>query len=253
MQNRETLDLITPIGSSSTWYNHFRHSYEFVQALYDSLDTNHVDYDSRKRDSITEENFWEKLKEYKKMIIVLSTTQKDISITLTAQKTYSNLEAITSIGREVLELKKHEEDHHNYVSTEERETEWETDETYTITNERIVGLEETSKIKKDIEQDRARYWSVPSEYISNHAKIEYEKIINKLTQLDQHRTDNILLFKNTITSVKNEYYKIEEELVHLLYDILLFIENNQKEFFTHIKNQDPNFWMARSTLIHIDS
>lgn len=231
----------------STWYDHFRHVYEFVQALYHAIDTHSVDYDSRARDSITEDNFLQKQQELKGMIETLAHTWEQIKIIITAAKTYPDFTSTTSLQRELFELSHHEESHYRYLDPSHQIIPY-NNTTYSVDQKTDISLIKSNNIKHDIKQDISRYESLSLKHIPDNIQQIYQKIIHKIEQLDCYDTDDLLIFNNMLTSVSNEYYKIEEELVHLLYDIRLFLKDNQQEFFKQMIEKDPDFWIARSTL-----
>jgi hypothetical protein len=216
--------------------------YEFIQALHNAIDTKKVDYDSRSRISITEENFTYKQEHLHTMVETISNTIENIPITITAKKTYPEFYTITSLQRELLELLEHEKNHQNYVNTTQKENnEQQEYEIYTINTERKISLDNSENIKIDIQQDIKRYQSVLIYNIPSDIQHKYALINNKVQQLEQYNTDNLLIFKDTLTSVSNEYYKIEEELVHLLYDIRLYLKNNHTDIFHKLIEKDHNF------------
>lgn len=248
MKDRTKLELEKEVEWLSTWYDHFRHVYNFVQSLYRALKTRHVDYDTRTREVINKSNFTKKKQELKSMIEILSNIKKNSEITITAQRTYPHFKTITSLQREFLSILNHEESHYHYLIIEEKENQFEKNNNYKTKEKSTVDLEAIQTIRQDIKQDITRYECIPDIFLSDSIKNEYTTIMNKIKQLDQYNTDDILIFKNTITSVSNEYYKIEEELVHLLYDIRLYLKDNQQEFFMKLIDKDSNFWIARSTI-----
>ena len=183
------------------------------------------------------------------MIEKLSHIKENIQITITAKKTYLWFEAITSLQRELLELLEHEKNHQNYVNTTQRENnEQQEYEIYTINTERKISLDNSEHIKSDIQQDIKRYQSIIIHDIPSNIQHKYALINNKIQQLEKYNTDNLLIFKDTLTSVSNEYYKIEEEIVHLLYDIRLYFKNKNRIVFDNLIKNDHSFWIARSTI-----
>ena len=247
MKNRETLDLTKPIGWLSTGYDHFRHVYEFIKALYDAIETKHVDYDNRERTSISKDNFVIKQEHLKKMLIDLSTNTEDIEITISATKTYPDFNTVTSIQRELIEVMKHANSHYNYIQKIEKKIN-DNNEYYIINEKRETSLNNIKNIIQDIEKDITRYNSIPIEKIPKNIQDEFKNINNRNFLLSHHTNNDSILFNNTFTSVSNEYYKIEEEIVHLLYDIRLHLEEHDNEYFEHLITYDREFWIARSTL-----
>lgn len=246
MKNREKLDLTKTVEWLSIGYDHFRHVYEFIQELHNAINTNYVDYDSRKRISISKDNFSQMNDSLNSMIKELSKTIKSVEIMISATKTYNNFSAFTSLQRELIEVMEHANNHYNYIEKEEKSIS--KDQDYNIYKKREISLDNASKIIEDIEIDIIRYISIPNNKIPDTIKNNYQIICNKKKSLSQYDTDDILTFQNTLTSVSNEYYKIEEEIVHLLYDIRIHLKNYDDEYFNCLIIKDYEFWIARSTI-----
>jgi hypothetical protein len=246
MKNREKLDLTKTVEWLSIGYDHFRHVYEFIKELHNAIYTNYVDYDSRQRISISKDNFSQMNDSLNKMIQELSKTIQPTEITISATKTYDNFSAFTSLQRELIEVMEHANNHYNYIKKEEKNIN--NNQDYSMYKKREISLDHAHKIIKDIEIDCIRYISIPNDKVPDTIKNNYKIICKKQESLSQYNTDDILTFQNTLTSVSNEYYKIEEEIVHLLYDLRIHLKNHDHEYFNYLTINDPKFWIARSTI-----
>ncbi len=248
MIDRSSIDLSESVEWLSTWYDHFRHIYEFIKALHDAIETNHVDYDNRQRFTISKENFGITQTNLQQMIEKIDAITKPLEITISAAKTYPDFTTYTSVQREFNRVLEHAEIHRHYTQKTNQHHNSSEHESYALYQKRNISLTHIQNILTDIQQDTQRYQSISHEHISHKAQVSYQIIAHKIKQLSYHETDDILIFQGAYTSVGNEYYKIEEELVHVLYDIRLHTKNDHQDLFDQLLEQDPDFWIARSTL-----
>ena len=246
MKNRSPY-LWSTIEWISTWYDHFRHVYEFVKTLYKAIDTQFIDYDMRDREVIDENNFDVREKEFSEMIKILWEVKHNIKLSITAKNTYPNFYSSTSFQRELLEVLEHENTHYSYLNPNYNNIQY-NNGTYDNYKQTNILLSHVEKIQQDINQDIKRYQSLPVEILDGMIQNKYQTIIKRIDLLHQYKTDDILVYNTTFTSVGNEYYKIEEEFVHLLYDIRLLLKNSESKIFEQLVQNDPSFWIARSTL-----
>lgn len=254
MKNRAILDLAQHIEWLSTGYDHFRHVYEFTHALYVALETQTIDYDKRERMSINKNNLSAYANELTRILSVLQTNTNNNAIHISASVTYPGFEATTSIQRELAEIIAHHDHHYHYISPSTTIDTRPTVEPYTITNETQISLEPITKIKTDINHDKARYIHILAQHIQFPSDVyeTYSNIAQKIAYLDEYRYNHSIEINGMQSSVSNEYYKIEEELVHLLYDMRLFIKNTDTVLFQQLTQQDPAFGIARSTIVAVE-
>ena len=253
MNNRNQLDLTKEIESWSTWWDHFRHIYEFVEALYSAIDTGIVDYDVRKRNPLIKEN----IEKYQLQLTHMINTIWWIynkKLIIKASKTYPTLQAVTSFQRELQALLSHEQDHHTYV-TQKHNTKREVKEWIQFSfKEKIdIPLLSLQSLQDDVKFDFEKYNLIVQHIIlpvsiTHH----YKQLCIIFNYLQQYTTDNIVVLNwELLSSLSNEYYKLEEELMHMLYDIRLYIRDTDPVYFHKIITQDPQFWIARSTIVNL--
>lgn len=249
MKKREQ-HLRTQLEWWSTWWEHFRHIYWFVWCLCDALsqwDLQHVvNYDTRKRFDISVNNFDYYQTQFTDMRrdLMYWEPNKEIQVALQSN---SLVTTKSSIIRELHFVIEHAHSHLGYF-----ENHWNI--AYNTTH--IIEL-----IKKwsTLDHEDLFFWKLGTlfdqfEWVNKQRKlpsrliVKYNNMIEINNMLSMHIWNDEILFDDMATSILNEYYKLFDQIIHLLYDVRLYLYQNNQSVYQQIISKNPNFGYAESTI-----
>lgn len=238
----------------STWWDHFRHVYSFIECLHDSVinQKDSVNYDARKRFDISLDTYPQYVQKIGSMIFDI---QQELSKVITVKSlVYTDFFALSSIKRELEILLEHDESHHSYFHEEWSEY-FPESATYTIWDH-IDFAWDNKNIILHIDESIHKYHSVSTDIdLPIHLQQTYNYIAEMYTTILNLPQGCTLIktvnWDDTTTSRCRELYNIEESMMHFLYDIRIYLKKHYKSYYNTLIGADPQFGIAHSTRHHI--
>lgn len=241
----------TTIEWQSTWWDHFRHIYSFAECLYTALQPSWasepiINYDERKRFSITQDNIHQHIQYYKNMISWLQkNTDQEVII---RSNVYPKLLATSTVKRELLGILEHTNSHYSYFQPHAK---WPRLNHFITSSRKMIDTVSNNdkEIEYDIQMSFDKY-NLISKTIELPIMIsrEYDHVRDRYNSIHLQPKGYKVEYWETWSSISNELYKIEEILMHLLYDIRIFLFQYENIYYKNLIIQDPDFGIAHSTI-----
>lgn len=237
---------------NSTWWDHFRHVYSFIECLHQAVvdHRNVVNYDERKRFDITADIYPEYAQHIGTMIFDI---QQQLSQTIVVKSSvYPDLYALSTVKRELQILLEHDETHHAYFDESFHENE-PLISTIALWNKiKDIVLWDNQNIIAHIEESISTYNIVAkSVNIPDRINNTFHELMASYITIAKFPIDYILV-KNidwdiTSTSVSRELYYLEESLMHFLYELRIYLKDHHESYYHELIMKEPDFGIAHST------